>query len=36
MDDVIICLADTTVGQTVTLTVLRDGEEQAVEVELEE
>jgi S1-C subfamily serine protease len=36
MDDLIVYLADTTVGQTVTLTVLRDGAEQRVKVMLEE
>lgn len=36
MDDLIVFLADTTVGQTVTLTVLRDDEEQNVDVTLEE
>ena len=36
MDDLIVYLADTTVGQTVTLTVLRDDEEQNVDVTLEE
>jgi 2-alkenal reductase len=36
MDDLIVYLADTQVGQTVTLTVLRDGAEQKVEVMLEE
>jgi S1-C subfamily serine protease len=36
MDDLIVYLADTGVGQTVTLTVLRDGEEQSVDVVLEE
>ena len=36
MDDLIIHLADTRVGQKVTLTVLRDGRERTVEVTLEE
>jgi 2-alkenal reductase len=36
MDDLIVYLADTTVGQAVTLTVLRDDEEQNVDVTLEE
>jgi S1-C subfamily serine protease len=36
MDDLIVYLTDTTVGQTVTLTVLRDGAEQTVKVMLEE
>jgi S1-C subfamily serine protease len=36
MDDLIVYLADTMVGQTVTLTVWRDGEEREVEVTLEE
>ena len=36
MDDLIVYLADTMVGQTVTLTVWRDGEERKVEVTLEE
>ena len=36
MDDLIVYLAGTTVGQTVTLTVLRDDEEQNVDVTLEE
>jgi 2-alkenal reductase len=36
MDDLIVYLADTQVGQTVTLTVLRDGAEQRVKVMLEE
>ena len=36
MDDIIIYLADTEVGQKVTLTVLREGAERTVEVTLEE
>jgi 2-alkenal reductase len=36
MDDLIVYLADTQVGQTVTLTVLRDGAGQSVKVVLEE
>ncbi len=36
MDDLIVYLADTKVGQTVTLTMLRDGEKQTVEMTLEE
>jgi len=36
MDDLIVYLADTTVGQTIELTVLRDGAEQTVKVTLEE
>jgi len=36
MDDLIVTLADTSVGQTVRLTVLRDGEERVVAVTLEE
>jgi 2-alkenal reductase len=36
MDELIVYLSDASVGQTVTLTVLRDGEEQTVEVTLEE
>jgi S1-C subfamily serine protease len=36
MDDLIICLADKRVGQTITLTVLRNGTERAVQVTLEE
>ena len=36
MDDLIVYLADTMVGQTVTLTVWRDGKERKVEVTLEE
>jgi 2-alkenal reductase len=36
MDDLIVYLARTTVGQTVTLTILRDGKQQDIEVTLEE
>lgn len=36
MDDLIVYLAGTTVGQTVTLTILRDGKQQDIEVTLEE
>jgi len=36
MDDVIVYLAETSVGQKVTLTVLREGAERIVEVTLEE
>ena len=36
MDDLIIYLAETTVGQTVTLEILRDGEKQSVALVLEE
>ncbi|UCC62407.1 MAG: trypsin-like peptidase domain-containing protein [Anaerolineae bacterium] len=36
MDDLIVTLADTSVGQTVRLTVLRDGRERVIEVTLEE
>jgi S1-C subfamily serine protease len=36
MDDLIVYLADTVVGQKVTLTILRDGAERTVEVTLEE
>jgi S1-C subfamily serine protease len=36
MDDIITYLQRTTVGQVVTLTVLRDGEELAIDVELGE
>ncbi|UCC64423.1 MAG: PDZ domain-containing protein, partial [Anaerolineae bacterium] len=36
MDDLIVHLAETRVGQVVTLTVLRDGAERTVEVTLEE
>jgi len=36
MDDLIVYLADTSVGQQVKLTILRDGKEQTVTVTLEE
>ncbi len=36
MDDLIVYLAETTVGQTVTLEILREGERQSVELTLEE
>jgi len=36
MDDLIVYLADTTVGQTIELTILRDGAERTVKVALEE
>jgi len=36
MDDLIVYLAETTVGQTVTLDILREGERQSVDLILEE
>jgi S1-C subfamily serine protease len=36
MDDLIVYLAETTVGQTVTLEILREGERQSVDLMLEE
>jgi S1-C subfamily serine protease len=36
MDDLIVYPAGSTVGQTMTLTILRDGGQQNVEVTLEE
>ena len=36
MDDLIVYLADRAVGQTVTLTLVRDQEEQLVSVTLQE
>jgi len=36
MDDLTTRLSETTVGQTVALTIVRDGEEQRIEVTLEE
>lgn len=36
MDDLIVLLAEKAVGQTVTMTILRDGEEQSVDVTLGE
>ena len=36
MDDLIVLLAEKGVGQTVTITILRDGQEQSVDVTLGE
>jgi len=36
MDELIVYLAETTVGQTVTLDILREGERQSVDLILEE
>jgi S1-C subfamily serine protease len=36
MDDLVVYLAETTVGQTVRLDIIREGERQSVEVILEE
>jgi 2-alkenal reductase len=36
MDDLIVLLSEKTVGQTITLTFVRDGEEQSLEVTLGE